>query len=64
MYFCFKRERLYAAAQAVKGFLARTGQRPQLFLLYSLIIHSSMNLFFTTLQAVYTLFFPESLRHE
>ena len=34
------------------------GMRPQLFLLYSLIIHSSMNLFFTTLQAVYTLFFP------
>ena len=35
----------------------RIGQRPQLVLLYSLIIHSSMNLFFTTLQEVYTLFY-------
>ena len=39
------------------------GQRPQLFLLYSLIIHSSMNFFHNTSASLYSLF-PKSLRHE
>ena len=40
------------------------GPRPQLFLLYNLIVHSSMNLFSPgTPGSLYSLF-PKSLRHE
>ena len=39
------------------------GMRPQLFLLYSLIIHSSMNLFHNTSGSLYSLF-SKSLRLE
>ena len=40
-----------------------TGMRPQLFLLYSLIIHFSMNLFHNTPGSLYSLF-PKSLMLE